>query len=89
MVHNTCPYCHSDTVMVKDHKSRRWHACTVGTTARHRCAHWDNVGAQTSTRRQIQERELDQQLAVAADDGWPNQELHTRDREGAPQSVAP
>jgi hypothetical protein len=71
MVHNTCPYCRSNTVMVKDSKSRRWHACAVGTRARHRCHHWVVGGAKSTSARERGQRELDQQLARAADDGWP------------------
>ena len=65
--------------MVKNGKSRRWHACTVGTKARHRCRHWGNARAQTRNERELRQQELDQQLARAADDGWPSRELTTRD----------
>ena len=69
--------------MVKDRKSRQWHACTVGTTARHRCPHWGNGRAQTRNERGLRQRELDQQLASAADDGWPTHELQIRDGKGS------
>lgn len=73
MVHNTCPYCHSDTVMVKDRKSQQWHPCTVGTTFRHGCSHWPNVGAGRRDHLQLRQRELDQQLERAENEGWPLQ----------------
>jgi hypothetical protein len=82
MIHNICPYCRSDTVMVKDRKSRRWHACEAGTTARHRCAHWRNAEVDAHTPHEPEE--LEQQLARAADDGWPNHDLVTHD----PKTVA-
>ena len=64
--------------MVKESKSRRWRACMVGTKARHRCQHWGNGGARTPNERQLRQGELDQQLARAADDGWPSEQT-TRD----------
>jgi hypothetical protein len=39
-MHNTCRYCGADTVMVKDRKAGRWHACKAGTTQHHHCDHW-------------------------------------------------
>ena len=38
-MHYTSSYRGNSTVMIKDRKSRRWHACDVGTNHRHKCSH--------------------------------------------------